>query len=71
MDFYKMKRYCFEEIDEWIKSDEVNKSLDKLYYKISTKYGFGKDIIDERLKLLSNLGIKLKEESKDNEQNKN
>lgn len=52
MDYYKKKAMAFQDIDNMLRED---KTIDEIELKISTKYGFGRKLIEERMELIKNV----------------
>lgn len=60
--YNKQKVRCYQEIDRILESKDKTVDISLIYYVISTKYGFGKKILMDRLENLEELGkIKIKE----------
>lgn len=54
MEFYKEKKKAYTDIDELLKEGT---SLDIIIFKISTKYGFGKKFVTDRVDQIKKLGL--------------
>ena len=54
MDYYKQKILAFSMIDELVSNGT---DIEIIYFKVETRFGFGKKLVDLRLKSLENLCI--------------
>ncbi len=64
MDYYERKRNALMDIDKWL-SEGMSQNL--IIYKLSTKYGYGKKQLDERIKQIKEVqseGVEKIEEKK-------
>lgn len=52
MGYYNKKKKAFQLIDELLKD---GKDINLIYYKISTKFGFGEKIVNERIEQIKKL----------------
>lgn len=54
MEFYKEKKKAYVDIDEMLKEGT---NIDIIIYKISTRYGFGKKFVTDRIEQIKKLGL--------------
>ena len=61
MDFYNAKRNAFLLIDDLVKEGV---DIEIIYFKVSTMYGFGKKLVNDRIEDLKKVTEKVKESKK-------
>jgi hypothetical protein len=54
--YYNSKRKALKIIDDMIKN---GKPIITIYHKVSTEFGFGKKIVDDRIELIKDLTLEV------------